>query len=312
MNFEPIKQTKLYELEKYFNEISTLFNSQNHSNKILLSGPKGIGKATLAYHLINYFFSLNEEYSYDINLKKIHNKNKSFQLINNNSHPNFYLIDLLEDKKNIEISQIRKMIDYSNKSSFNGKHKFILIDNIENLNLNSLNALLKIIEEPNENIFFLLIHNSSIKIAPTLKSRCLFFKINLSFKQSINVTNKLIDNNIYKLLNKDYINYYNTAGDFVNLIKFSEDNNVDLLNLKLKDFLSFLLKENIYKKNNFIKLNMFNYIELFFLNTIRKSINKSKMLNLYNNFTKKNYYTKKYNLDYESLFMEFESKLLIE
>ena len=61
MNFEPIKQTKLYELEKYFNEISTLFNSQNHSNKILLSGPKGIGKATLAYHLINYFFSLNEE-----------------------------------------------------------------------------------------------------------------------------------------------------------------------------------------------------------------------------------------------------------
>ena len=113
MNLQPIKQTELFELEKHFNEITALFNSDNHTNKILLSGPKGSGKATLAYHLINYSFSLNEEYSYDFKLKKINNKNKSFQLINNNSHPNFYLIDLLEDKKNIEISQIRKMIDYS-------------------------------------------------------------------------------------------------------------------------------------------------------------------------------------------------------
>ena len=312
MNHQPIKQTELFELEESFNEISNLFNSEIHTNKILLSGPKGSGKATLAYHLINYSFSLNEEYSYDFNLKKINIKNKSFQLVNNNSHPNFYLIDLLGDKKNIEISQIRKMIDYSNKSSFNGKHKFILIDNVENLNLNSLNSLLKVIEEPNEKVFFLLIHNSGAKIAPTLKSRCLFFKINLSFQQSINVTNKLIDNNIYNLLNKDYINYYNTPGDFVNLIKFSKDSNLDLLNLKLNDFLLFLLNENLYKNNNFIKHNIFNYIELFFLNTMKKSINKSKILNLCNNFTKKNYYAKKYNLDFESLFMEFKSKLLNE
>ena len=45
---------------------------------------------------------------------------------------------------------------------------------------------------------------------------------------------------------------------------------------------------------------------------MKKSINKSKILNLYNNFTKKNYYAKKYNLDYESLFMEFKLKLLNE
>ena len=37
-------------------------------------------------------------------------------------------------KKNIDISQVRKMITYTNKSSFNNSAKFILIDNIENLN----------------------------------------------------------------------------------------------------------------------------------------------------------------------------------
>ena len=42
------------------------------------------------------------------------------------------------------------------KSSFNNKPRVILIDNIENLNLNSINAILKILEEPSENIFFIL------------------------------------------------------------------------------------------------------------------------------------------------------------
>ena len=42
-------------------------------------------------------------------------------------------------------------------------YKIILIDNVENLNLNSVNALLKIIEEPNENIIFILIHDLTKK-----------------------------------------------------------------------------------------------------------------------------------------------------
>ena len=50
------------------------------------------------------------------------------------------------------------MINYINKSSFNNIPRFILIDNIEHLNKNSTNALLKIIEEPNNNVFFILIH----------------------------------------------------------------------------------------------------------------------------------------------------------
>ena len=60
------------------------------------------------------------------------------------------------------------MIDYTNKSSFNSLAKFILIDNVEKLNKNSVNALLKLIEEPNDNVFFILIHNSNRKILETL------------------------------------------------------------------------------------------------------------------------------------------------
>ena len=59
------------------------------------------------------------------------------------------------------------MILTLNKSSFNTKPRLVLIDNIELLNINSVNALLKIVEEPNDNIYFILINNNK-KILPHL------------------------------------------------------------------------------------------------------------------------------------------------
>ena len=208
MNTNPSLQTKLYGLDKIFSEIINLINLQKLPTKILLSGPKGSGKATMAYHIVNYVFSKNENHPYNLKFNEININNKSFKLIKNGTHPNFHLIDLINDKKNIEVSQIRKMINYSNKSSFNNLPRIIIIDNVENLNTNSNNALLKIVEEPNEKIFFLLIHNNNKKILDTLKSRCLTYKINLTFNDSIYITNKLINENILNLLNIDLISYY--------------------------------------------------------------------------------------------------------
>ncbi len=310
MNVKPILQTKLYGLKINFQEIVNLFNLNKLPSKILLSGSKGCGKSTLAYHFINYIFSINENNSYNIELNEINPNNNSFKLIKNGSHPNFHLIDLIDDKKSIEISQIRNMINYTNKSSFNNLPKFILIDNVENLNINSLNALLKVIEEPNKNVFFVLVHNDIKKILKTLKSRCLTFKINLTFDQSINIANRLLNKNIFELLNKDLINYYMKPGNYISLINFSEENKIDLNKFNLKKFLLFLIEENYYKKSNFVKFNIFNFIELYFLKILNQSTNKNKISSFYTKFIHKIYYANKFNLDYESLFMEFKSKIL--
>ena len=310
LKLSPNNQKQLYNYKNTFLSITKLYENKKLPNKILFTGSKGIGKATLSYHLINYIFSKNEDFKYDINKYQINQLNRSYKLIINNSHPNFNLINVLEGKKIIEISQIRQMINYTNKSSFNNKERIILIDNVENLNLNSLNALLKIVEEPNENVFFILILDNSKKILDTLKSRCLKFNFNLSIDKSVDVTNKIINKNIFDLINKDLICCYNTPGDYINLLNFSSSSKIDILNTVLKKFLVNLIDEKYYKKNNFVKNNIYKYLELYFLNLMNLKDSQKKINLLYKYFTRKIYKMKKFNLDEESFFIEFKTKVL--
>jgi len=307
MNLTPINQLSLFCHHIEFSNFIELYKNNKLPNKILLSGEKGIGKSTLAYHLINHILSFDEEYSYDAKNFKINPDNKSFKLVLNKSNPNFISIDVDDDKKSIDINQIRNLILTLNKSSFNSKPRFVLIDNIELLNINSVNALLKIIEEPNENIYFMLINNNK-KILPTLKSRCLNYKINLTFNQSFDITNKILDQNVLNLINDQMINYYSTPGSILNLLDFANKNNVDLKDIDLKDLIKQILMEKKYKKDQFIKYLIYSLIEIYFRKNI--SVKNIKLLSVQNYFLKKINYTKIFNLDDETLFMEFEDRVL--
>ena len=92
MNIEPSNNTKLIGYNKIFLNFKNYYDNNNLPNKIIFSGERGIGKSTLVYHLINYIFSQNEDNKYNFNQNLISDKNRSYNLIINNSHPNFYLI----------------------------------------------------------------------------------------------------------------------------------------------------------------------------------------------------------------------------
>lgn len=307
MNLNPLTQINLFEHKEIFNQLYKLSKNDTLPNKILLSGEKGIGKSTLAYHLINLVLSENEEHPYDFENYKINPDNKSYKLILNKSNPNFYLIDVLEEKKNIDINQIRELIINLNKSSFNNKKRFVLIDNIELLNLNSINALLKILEEPNENINFILINNNK-RVLATLKSRCLNFKVFLTKDQSIRIVNQLLNNDINTIIDKKLFDYYATPGKLFKLIKLSEVYDLDLVNFDLKTTLTTIIKDKIYKKDKSIIEIIYSFIELYFRNNI--SMENISLLKSYHYFLKKINNTRTYNLDEETLFMEFEDKIL--
>ena len=304
MLLQPSNQKKLYGLNNELVELINLYKNDKLPSKILLSGQKGVGKSTLAYHLINFILSQNEDFSYDLNNFSINPENKTFKLIQNKSNPNFILIDVVKDKQNIDISQIRNLKKDLEKTSFNNKPKFVLIDNIEFLNVNSINSLLKILEEPPINTYFLLI-NSEKKILPTLRSRCLNFRLFLSNQKSINIINQLLDSDINDVINIDLLNYYNTPGKIYNLVNLANENNIDLRKVNLDKFLTLLINETNYKKINSLKLLIYEFIEIYLI----KKINPKNYL-FVNNFFKKIKDTRKFNLDDETLFIEFKTKVL--
>ena len=304
---EPINQIKLFGLEKYFSEMIDLYENDKLPSQIILSGQKGLGKSTLSYHFINYILSKNEEFSYNYKSFEINSKNHSFKTVLNRSNPNFILIDIDADKKFIDINQIRKLISNLNKSSFNSKPRFVLIDNIEYLNVNSVNALLKILEEPSKNTHFILINNNK-KILPTLFSRCINFKIKLSNHETFTIADKLLGGKLDDFINKDLINYYISPGNIYNLSLFGKNNKYDLANTNLEKFLNTLIDNKYYKKDNLIRYMIFDLIEFYF-NKINCSFS-SKISDKYSYFLKRISDTRKFNLDDETLFLEFKENIL--
>ena len=78
---KPINQTRLYGLDNYFNELTKLHHEGNYPNKLLLSGQKGIGKCTLAFHFINYVLSINEDHKYDVQNYSINIESPDFKIL---------------------------------------------------------------------------------------------------------------------------------------------------------------------------------------------------------------------------------------
>ena len=285
---------KLIGHEFVFNELIGLYRNNNLPNKILLSGKKGIGKSLLANQLVNYIYS----------------KNDSNLFIENNSNPNIFKIYKEKDKKYIEISKIREMIQFQNRSSFNNKIRSIIIDDLEYLTINSTNALLKSVEEPNENILFILINNSAGKILDTLRSRCIEFKLLLKYNEIKKIVDIYFNDEIYLKIPKDFKIYYNSPSFLIGLIEFLNENCVDFINFTIENFIIDLIKNKYYLKNQFIFDHLNVFVELYFY----KNINRSKKIpyKIKEYFYLKLSQIKKYNLDLETFFLEFEEKLLSE
>ena len=311
MNIAPSNNSTLIGYNEIFLNLKNLYDKNLLPNKMIFSGNSGIGKSTFAYHLANYIFSKSEDNKYDTKENLILQKNRSYNLILNNSHPNFFLISNDYDKKNIQISKIREMISFTNKSSFNGDSKIILIDNVEFLNINSINALLKVIEEPNDKIFFFLIHNSKTKILDTLNSRCIKFNFYLKNEDKLKIINKISNSDFYNDLNNDFKNNYNSPGDIISLYNFFKNNNIDL-KVSIDDFLKLIIEKKLYKKDLFIKDKLSFFIELYFNKKLTYFKSKDKIYNLYKYFLVKIHECNKYNLDIENILIELNGRLLNE
>ena len=307
----PLKQTRLLSFKENFKELVNLSLSNNLPNKLLFSGNKGIGKSTFAFHLINYLFSYDEEDSYNLENNEIDINNKSYKLVLNNTHPNLLLIDSI-DKKFIEISKIREILNFSSKTSFSNKKKIVLIDNVEKMNKNASNSLLKILEEPSSNLFFILIHNSHRRLISTISSRCIKFKffINKSEKEKIIIN--LIDNSFYDSLSSDFKIRYLPPKFYIDLHDFINKEKIELNDLNINFLLNYIFNKRNYFKDDFISENLQILIEIYFYNKI---LSRNNFENDYKSFKQtmnKLNNMNKFNLDKDSSLLEIKNIIVNE
>lgn len=311
--FIPVRQKKLFSYDQYFKLFTKLYKNNLLPNNILLSGQSGLGKSTFAYHFINYILSNNEDYSYDLVNFTINPLNRSFRLINKYYHPNFHLVENFTDKKTINLEQVKNMINYLNKTSYAKQNKFILIDNVEYLNLSSVNTLLKIVEEPPPNTYFIFIHNSSMKLIETLKSRCIEFKIYFSNKEKQIILQNLLkyydlrmDINILEKIKS----FYDSPGTSLYLINLI---NKEIVNMNSSNLINVIynLMDLILKNKNNTNLNLLqNIIELFFFQKLKKENNKNKISVNYSKVLERLNAFRKYNTDMNNTFYEIKENIV--
>lgn len=250
-----------------------LYEKKKYPKISLFSGKRGIGKFTLSIHFIASIIYKN----YDIKKKEIADFNNFINAFIINSQ-NLIILD--KQKTSISIDDIRELKKNLTTSNFNKYPRFIVLNNIENFNLNCLNALLKILEEPSSNIFFILINNYNKKLLPTIKSRCIEFNIFIKNEEQKTIVNSLIKKNDINTI-IDYSELI-TPGDFVNFNKIANSEKININNDFTFNFEKILLK---YKSNK--DINYINLLRYLFDHLISYRIKKNK-----NNFinTKKLHY----------------------
>ena len=302
---------ELFIFKKEINFISNLYINKKLPQTILFTGEKGIGKLNAAYHLINFILSKDEDNEYCITTNKINSKNKTYNLLLKNIHPNLFLISLKDKKKNIDIEQIKNMKNFLNITSFNNKPKIVLIDGSEYLNLSSSNSLLKSLEESLYNVFFILVHDIKKNLLSTIKSRCIQFKFFLNNDDHEKRINDILDNQ-FNDLSSDFKNKYISPLFFKSLLEYCNKNNLQIHEINLDKLLSDIFKKKDYKKNEFVLKNFFLLVQLFLYKKIKEEQNNYKYFYLLKHFTQRFDDVIKFNLDFESYVLEFKNLIYNE
>ena len=165
----------------------------------LISGIKGIGKATFAYRLARFLLNLEDDKINNYTSLDVSPDSQTFKQVSNGSHPDFKLLErgylkterqkivkaikdgsylnneeLAELKKSsvITVDDVRTVNEFLSKKSADGRWRIVLVDSVDDMNTSSANAILKILEEPPHKTIMLLISHNPARLLPTIRSRC--------------------------------------------------------------------------------------------------------------------------------------------
>ena len=144
----------------------------------LLSGPRGIGKATLAYKVARAALARPDERDLFGDGLAVASGGPTDRQVRALSHPSLLVIRRPWDAKNkrfpqvISVDEVRRLKGFLALSAGDNSRRVVIVDSADELNVNSANALLKSLEEPPARTIFLIVTSAPGRLLPTIRSRC--------------------------------------------------------------------------------------------------------------------------------------------
>jgi DNA polymerase-3 subunit delta' len=147
----------------------------------LIGGPKGIGKATLAYRFARFVLAHPDPRepavmaAIDLSVPAAH---PAFRKVAARAHPNLLILERPYDEKNnrykseLTVDEIRRTVSFFGTTSGEAGWRVSVVDPADDMNPNAANALLKVLEEPPSKSLFLIVSHAPGRTLPTIRSRC--------------------------------------------------------------------------------------------------------------------------------------------
>jgi DNA polymerase-3 subunit delta' len=136
---------------------------------VLIAGPRGIGKATLAFRFARALLAGRAD---------VPETDPVFRRIASGGHADLFVVERLPDPKSGKlrtvstVETVREVVSFLHMTPSEGGWRVVIVDPAEDMNKNAANALLKVLEEPPRRAMLLLVSHAPGSLLPTLRSRC--------------------------------------------------------------------------------------------------------------------------------------------
>lgn len=144
----------------------------------ILSGPRGIGKATFAYRMARFLIAHGQEGAAGAKSLHVEKDHPAFHRIASGGHADLLTLRRPYDekskkvKRDITVEEMRRIGPFFGKKAAEGGWRIAIIDAADDMNANAANAVLKTLEEPPEDSLIILVTHAPGKLLPTIRSRC--------------------------------------------------------------------------------------------------------------------------------------------
>ncbi len=146
-------------------ELNRITETRNIPNAFLFTGNPGSGRKQAAFRFAKAINCTSEK-------KSFCNGCRSCKKIDANQHPDMIVVTPLDPRKAITISQVRQIMAQTVARPHEAAFRMVLITEADRMNIQAQNGLLKELEEPPENTFFILMARERSALLPTIISRC--------------------------------------------------------------------------------------------------------------------------------------------